>query len=145
MVTTGLDKAIAHHPAFVARDSLRAHSARSLATLTELQNSYAGSRRGIDDALAALRSGDAPATRAARQALADAEARRAASEAQVIAAVSAELNARASLLAQGLQHNAEAAQFGTASAAFFRAIDGTRALGGGTTDRDRKVAPQQQR
>jgi tetratricopeptide (TPR) repeat protein len=145
MVTTGLDKAIAHHPAFVARDSLRAHSARSLATLTELQSSYAGSRRGIDDALAALRSGDAPATRAARQALADAEARRAASEAQVIAAVSAELNARATLLAQGLQHNAEAAQFGTASAAFFRAIDGTRALGGGTTDRDRKVAPQQQR
>ena len=143
MVTTGLDKAIAQHPAFVARDSLRAHSARSLATLTELQNTFAGSQRGIDDALNALRNGDGPAARAARQALADAEARRSAAESQVIAAVSAELSARASALAQGLQHSAEAAQFGTASAAFFRAIDGTRALGGASNDRDRRVAPQQ--
>ena len=144
MVTTGLDRAIARHPAFVARDSLRAHSAKSLATLTELQNTYAGSRRGIGDALAMLQAGDGPAAKAARQALADAEARRAVAENQVIAAISAELNARASTLAQGLQHNAEAAQFGMASAAFFRAIDGTRALGDGTLPgRDRRVAPQQ--
>jgi hypothetical protein len=143
LVTSGLDKAISHHPAFVARDSLRAHSAKSLATLTELRGTYAASRRGLDEALTALRGGDGPAARAARQALVDAEARRTAAEAQVIAAVSAELNARASALAQGLQQHAEAAQFGTASAAFFRAIDGTRALGGATTDRDRRVAPQQ--
>ena len=143
MVTTGLDKAVAHHPAFVARDSLRAHSVRSLATLTELQNTFAGSRRGIDDALSLLRNGDGPEVTAARRALTGAETRRTAAEAQVIAAVSAELNARASALAQGLQHSAEAAQFGTASAAFFRAIDGTRALGGATVDRDRRVAPQQ--
>jgi tetratricopeptide (TPR) repeat protein len=145
MMTNGLAKAIAQHPAFIARDSLRAHSARSLATLNELQGGYAGSRRGIDEALAALRRGDGPAARAARQALADAEARRSVAEGQAIAAVSAELSARATALAQGLQHNAEAAQFGIASAAFFRAIDGTRALGSGATDRDRRVAPQQQR
>jgi hypothetical protein len=97
--------------------------------LAALQNGYTGSRRNIDAAIAALQAGDDPATRAARQAVADAEAGRTAVEAQAIAAVSAELSARASEMATGLQRNAEAAQFGVASAAFFRAIDGTRAVG----------------
>ena len=146
MLTTGLDKAIAQHPAFVARDSVRAHSARGLATLNQVQGTYSGSRRAVDEALAALRNGDGPSARAARQALADAEARRSAVEGEVIAAVSAELSARASALVAGLQYSAEAAQFGMASAAFFRAIDATRAVGGGgTVGGDRRVAPDQRR
>jgi hypothetical protein len=45
-----------------------------------------------------------------------------------------------------LQRNTEAAQFGTASAAFFRAIDGTRALGGtGTAGTVRNPAPDRRR
>jgi hypothetical protein len=146
MLTTGLDKAIAQHPAFVARDSVRAHSARALATLNEVEGTYSGSRRGLADALTALRNGDGPSARAARQALADAEARRSAVEGEVIAAVSAELSGRASALVAGLQHSAEAAQFGMASAAFFRAIDATRAVGGGgPVGSDRRVAPDQRR
>lgn len=129
MAATGLDKAIAHHPAFVMRDSVRAHGAHARALLAELQGSYSGSRRDIDAALAALRGGDGPAARAARQALAEAEARRTSIEGEAIAAVSAELSARATEMVAGLQRNAEAAQFGVASAAFFRAIDGTRAVG----------------
>jgi hypothetical protein len=129
MAASGLDKAIAHHPAFALRDSLRAHGTHAKAILAELQGSYAGSRRDIDAALAALRGGDGPAVRAARQALAEAEARRTSVEGEAIAAVTAELSARATEMAAGLQRNGEAAQFGVASAAFFRAIDGTRAVG----------------
>jgi len=130
MAASGLDKAIAHHPAFVLRDSLRAHDAHAKVLLVELQGSYTGSRREIDAAVAALRSGDGPAARAARQALTDAEARRTTVENEAIAAVTAELSARATEMITGLQRNGEAAQFGVASAAFFRAIDATRAVGG---------------
>lgn len=146
MLTTGLDKAIAHHPAFVLRDSLRAHDARAKRMLADLNGSYGGSRRDVDAALAALRNGDGPATRAARQALTDAEGRRSTIENEVIAAVNAELTARAGEMVAALQKNTEAAQFGTASAAFFRAIDGTRALGGtGTVGTVRGAAPEGRR
>jgi hypothetical protein len=131
MAASGLDRAIAHHPAFALRDSLRAHGTQAKALLAELQGSYSGSRRDIDAALTALRGGDGPAVRAARQALAEAEARRTSVEGEAIAAVTAELSARATEMAAGLQRNGEAAQFGVASAAFFRAIDGTRAVGDG--------------
>ena len=146
MLAGGLDKAIAHHPAFVLRDSLRAHDARARSLLADLQGSYSGSRRDLDATLAALRGGDAPATRAARQAVTDAEARRTMVEGEVLAAVSAELSARANEMVASLQRNTEAAQFGTASAAFFRAIDGTRALGGaGTAGAVRNAAPERRR
>ena len=146
MLTGGLDNAIAHHPAFVARDSLRAHDARARSTLASLQGSYGGSRLGVAAALSSLRGGDAPATSAARQALRDAEGRRTMIEGEVIAAVSAELSARANAMMAGLQRSTEAAQFGTASAAFFRAIDGTRAVGGaGTAGATRSAAPERRR
>ena len=146
LLTTGLDKAIANHPAFQLRDSLRAHGARAGAALAALQGSYGGSRRGIEDALAALRRGEGPGASAARKALADAEARRAAVEGEVIAAVTAELSARAGEMIAGLQNHTEAAQFGLASAAFFRAIDATRALGGGgSVGATRRPAPERRR
>ena len=114
--------------------------------LADLQSSYAGSRRDVDAALAALRNGDAPAVQRARQALADAESRRGAVENEVIAAVTAELSARAAEMVASLQRSTEAAQFGVASAAFFRAIDGTRALGGaGTVGAARSPAPDRRR
>ncbi|HUQ82373.1 MAG TPA: hypothetical protein VM076_14570 [Gemmatimonadaceae bacterium] len=146
MLSTGLDKAIAHHPAFVLRDSLRAHDARARRMVADLTGSYGGSRSALDAALAALRGGDGPATSAARQALADAEGRRSGMENEVIAAVSAELSARAGEMVAALQRNTEAAQFGSASAAFFRAIDGTRALGGtGTGGGVRSASPERRR
>jgi tetratricopeptide (TPR) repeat protein len=146
IAASGLDKAIARHPAFIARDSVRAHNAKAKSVLAELQGSYSGSRRDVDAALAALRGGDAPVVQRARQALSDAEARRAAVENDVIAAVTAELSARAAEMVASLQHSTEAAQFGVASAAFFRAIDGTRALGGGgTVGAVRSPAPERRR
>ena len=129
MASNGMTNAIAHHPTFVMRDSVRAHAARARSVLAELQNSYGSSRRDIASVLSLLRGGDAPATSAARKALADAEARRASIEGEVMAAVTAELSARAEELVTALQRDVEAAQFGVASATFFRAIDGTRTVG----------------
>jgi tetratricopeptide (TPR) repeat protein len=146
MLAGGLDAAITRHPAFVLRDSVRAHDARTRAILADLQGSYSRSRADIAGALTALRGGDAPATRAARQALSDAEARRTTIEGEVIAAVTAELTARANEMVASLQRNTEAAQFGTASAAFFRAIDSTRAVGGtGAGGAARNAVPERRR
>jgi len=140
LAAQGLDRAIAHHPVFVARDSLRARDARAKGVLAAMQTSYAGSRRDVDAALGTLHGGDTPEVQRARQALADAESRRNAAEGEAVAAVNAELSARARRLIADLQRNTEAAQFGVASAAFFRAIDETRAVGGagsGTSSRTR--------
>ena len=150
LASTGLDKAIANHPAFVLRDSVRAHGAHATALLAELQGSYSASRRDLDAALAALRGGDGPAARAARQALAEAESRRTTIEAEALTAVTAELSARATELIAGLQRSAEAAQFGVASAAFFRAIDATRAVGdagsaGNRVGASRNASPERRR
>jgi len=63
-----------------------------------------------------------------------------------VAAVNAELSARAGRLIADLQRNTEAAQFGVASAAFFRAIDETRAVGGsGSSGSSRPRDPERRR
>ena len=126
----GLDSAIAHHPTFVSRNSLRENSLRARTLVTGVQGSYGSARRDVASALAALRSGDGPAVSAARRALADAEARRTTVEGEVIAAVTAELSARAGEMVAALKRDTEAASFGLASATFFRAIDATKSGGG---------------
>jgi hypothetical protein len=129
MAANGLSNAIAHHPAFVMRDSVRTHGLRARTLLGELQGSYGVSRGGLAAALSALRSSDGPAVSAARRALSDAEARRTSVEGEAIAAATAELSARAGELVAALQRGTEAATFGLASATFFRAIDSTRSVG----------------
>jgi tetratricopeptide (TPR) repeat protein len=146
LAATGLDNAIAHHPTFVARDSLRAHGVAARSALATLQTSYAGSRAGIAAALTSLHSGDSPDVQRARQALADAESRQRAAEGEAIAAVNAELSARAEEMIANLQRNTEAAQFGVASSTFFRAIDGTRTVGAaGGVGPSRVPAPERRR
>jgi hypothetical protein len=111
-----------------------------------MQSSYAGSRRDVDAALGTLHSGDTPEVQRARQSLADAESRRSAAEGDAVAAVNAELSARAGRLIADLQRNTEAAQFGVASATFFRAIDEPRAAGGaGSAGSSRNRNPERRR
>jgi len=142
----GLDSAIAHHPVFVARNALRTRDVNTRAVLAAMQSSYAGSRRDVDAALGTLHSGDTPEVQRARQSLADAESRRSAAEGEAVAAVNAELSARAGRLIADLQRNTEVAQFGVASAAFFRAIDETRAVGGaGSGGSSRNRDPERRR
>ena len=142
----GLDSAIAHHPVFVARNALRTRDVNTRAVLAAMQSSYAGSRRDVDAALGTLHSGDTPEVQRARQSLADAESRRSAAEGDAVAAVNAELSARAGRLIADLQRNTEAAQFGVASATFFRAIDEPRAAGGaGSAGSSRNRNPERRR
>jgi hypothetical protein len=61
--------------------------------------------------------------RAARASLAQAETERAAAEAQMVQLVDGELRTRAASLLAALQHDREAADYGSASAAFFRALE----------------------
>ena len=146
LAAQGLDRAIAHHPVFVARDALRTRDASARGVLAAMQSSYAGSRRDVDAALGTLHGGDTPEVQRARQALADAESRRNAAEGEAVTAVNAELSARAGRLIADLQRNTEAAQFGVASAAFFRAIDETRAVGGaGAGGSSRSRDPERRR
>ena len=146
LAATGLDNAIAHHPTFVTRDSVRAHAIVARSSLATMQTSYAGSRAGVAAALTTLHAGDTPDVQRARQALADAESRQSIAEREAIAAVNAELSARAGEMIASLQRNTEAAQFGVASSAFFRAIDGTGAVGGtGSVGSSRMPAPERRR
>jgi len=146
LAATGLDSAIAHHPVFVARNALRTRDVNTRGVLAAMQSSYAASRRDVDVALGTLHGGDTPEVQRARQALADAESRRTAAEGEAVAAVNAELSARAGRLIADLQRNTEAAQFGVASATFFRAIDETRAVGGaGSGGSSRTRDPERRR
>jgi len=146
IAATGLDSAIAHHPTFVARNSLHMHGAGAATALAAMQSSYTASRRDVDAALSGLHAGDSPAVQRARQALADAESRRSAVESEAVAAVNTELSARAEKLVADLRRSTEAAQFGVASTAFFRAIDGTRAVGEtGSSGSPRPPAPERRR
>jgi hypothetical protein len=123
LIESGLDNAISHHPTFALRDSVRAHGERTATLLADAQNALASTQQLIASELTRLESGDPDAVRAQRSTLASAEASRATVEAQVISVVSAELNARASEMLAVLRRDTEAAQFGTASTAFFRSLD----------------------
>jgi hypothetical protein len=120
-------------PLFLLRDSVRTR-------LTKVRQDLAESRRAIDDAdrlFAAAQTGQLTDTSASltqlRSAQAAAQSRRSEAEAGWIAAVSTELSARATDLLALLQHDMQAAEFGTATAAFFNAIDQGRPAGAGTT------------
>jgi hypothetical protein len=120
-------------PLFLLRDSVRTR-------LTKVRQDLAESRRAIADAdqlFAAAQTGQLTDTSASltqlRSAQSAAQSRRSEAEAGLIAAVSTELSARATDLLALLQHDMQAAEFGTATAAFFNAIDQGRPAGAGTT------------
>ena len=130
----GLDSLIARHPVFALADSLgdRLQAADSLHG--EARAVLAADSIAAGQALAALRAKESDRTTAARAALAAAESRRAAAERELVSLVDADLHARALALAGELQRDQEAAEYGSANAAFFRAIEpngGARA-GSGT-------------
>jgi hypothetical protein len=81
-----------------------------------------------DDA-ARMRATDSERTGAARSVVASAEAARATAEGAVLVAVEAELRARAEQLLGIVRRDVEAAEFGAASASFFKAVGSTAATG----------------
>jgi hypothetical protein len=131
IVERGVGGAINKHPAFALRDSVRAKSARVGGLLTQTQSALAATQQALNAEIARLQAGDPTGAAALRSAIASAEARRNAAEAQLIAVVSSELNARATEMIAELKRDGEAAEFGSASASFFKALDASRT--GGTT------------
>ena len=122
-----LDRAIRHHPVFALRDSVSARGDSLRQLLSGTRQVVASVRQSIDDELNSLRAGEPERIRMLRSTLASAEARQANVEAQMVALVNAELEARAGELLADLQRGVEAAEFGSASAAFFQALDAGRA------------------
>jgi TolA-binding protein len=133
LVAARTDSLLNALPLFLLRDSVRTR-------LTTVRQQLADSRSAIEDAdrlFASAQTGQLTDTSATltqlRSAQAAALSRRSEAEAGLVAAVSSELSARATDLLALLQHDMQAAEFGTATAAFFNAIDQGRPAGAGTT------------
>ncbi len=142
-IETNLDRAIAGHPVLALADSVRAHSDSLRALLAETRQVVASTTEQLAAELARLRAGEPEEVRSMRSALAAAESQRASVEGSVVALVSAELDARAGRMVADLKRDAEAAEFGSASAAFFQAIDAgdaTTPAGSGSTSGQRERA-----
>jgi hypothetical protein len=136
LVAARTDSMLNALPLFLLRDSVRSR-------LELVRQQLADSHQAIQaaDALfSAAETGQLTDTSAAlgklRSEQAAAMARRSVAETGLIAAVSTELTARATDLLSLLQHDLQAAEFGTATAAFFNAIDQGKAAatGNGSSD-----------
>lgn len=133
LVAARTDSMLNALPLFLLRDSVRIR-------MNKVRQELAESRTAIEQAdrlFAAAQTGQLTDTSASlsrlRSAQAAAQSRRSEAEAGLVAAVSTELSARATDLLALLQHDLQAAEFGTATAAFFNAIDQGRPAGAGTT------------
>ncbi len=123
LLATRMDYIIAHHPAFVMRDSVRARGDSLRAMMSGTQQALATAEQLVGGELARLES-SGPADQARfNAAIASAESGRSAAEAQLVAAVEGELTGRANEMIAQLGRDVEAATFGTASTSFFHAID----------------------
>ena len=132
LVAARTDSMLNALPLFLLRDSVRTR-------LAKVRQELADSRTQIDEAdrlFAAAQTGQLTDTSATLNQLRTAHeaalSRRGQAEAGLIAAVSTEISARASDLLALLQHDMQAAEFGTATSAFFNAIDQGRPAGTGT-------------
>jgi outer membrane protein assembly factor BamD (BamD/ComL family) len=140
IIERGLDNALGHHPVFAKRDSVNAHGQQLATLLGESQTALAGARQAVSDEIARLQSGGSDRQRALQATLAAAESRRTAAENSLVAVVDAELRARATEMIASLKRDTEAAQFGSASASFFQAIDAGQTPTAGTTS-SASIAP----
>jgi hypothetical protein len=136
LVGRGLDTAIAHHPVFAMHDSVGRRLAGSRELMSEARSVMAATDQAASGELSRLQSSESERTRALRAALASTEERRAAVETQLVGLVEAELRSRASQVVARLNRDIEAAEFGSASALFFRAIES-----GGASTTPRTAAP----
>ncbi len=145
LIDGNIDRAVGTHPVFARRDSVRARGEQSRVALAAAQNALTGLQMALSSELTRLQGNDAAS--ALRPALASAQTRRAAAEGVLVAVVQRELDARATELIASLRRDTEAAEFGSASASFFQALEaqgrtpnapaGTTGAAGGMT-----IAPE---
>jgi hypothetical protein len=140
IIERGLDTALGHHPVFAKRDSINAHSQQLATLLGESQSALASARQAVTDEITRLQGGGSDRARALQATLAAAESRRTAAENSLVGIVDAELRARATEMIASLKRDTEAAEFGSASASFFQAIDAGQTPTAGTTS-SASIAP----
>lgn len=130
-IEQNIESAVRRHPVVALRDSLQQKSNLAFALVDSVRTQLDATQQIVAAELAALQGGETERVQAARAALASAQAALAQGEAQVIAVVDAELRARAERMIAQLRKDAEAADFGSASASFFQVVEptGTRAAG----------------
>jgi hypothetical protein len=130
-IEQNVDSAVRRHPVVALRDSLMRNQARAFGLVDSVRSQLDATQQIVTTELAALQAGETERVRAGREALSAAQAALAQGEAQVIAVVDAELRARAGRMIAQLRKDAEAADFGSASASFFQVAEptGTRAAG----------------
>ena len=124
-VLTGLDRAFSRHPVIALRDTVQAHIDSSETLLAATRLTISATNQTLMDEAARMRNAESDRTAAARSVVASAEAARATAEGAVLVAVEAELRARAEQLLGIVRRDAEAAEFGAASASFFKAVGTT--------------------
>ena len=135
LIQNGLPGAIAHNPIFALADSVRARAAKVATLVAEARGAGEEAQRLLASAIAEMESTEGDRARALRAAIAAAEAQRAAAEARLVSVVDAELRARTNDLLTTLRRDVEAAEFGSASALFFKTLDAERRTNAaGTTD-----------
>ena len=134
-VAASMDSLIGRQPAFALRDSLRRRGATLALLLDDTRNTLAATAQAIADELARLQTADPENIRPLRDAVASAEGALGAAESRLVALVERERSARAGEMVATLRRDGEAATFGTASSAFFQALDasGTPGAAGTTT------------
>ncbi|HSU93080.1 MAG TPA: hypothetical protein VLI43_05190 [Gemmatimonadaceae bacterium] len=140
-VERGLEAALDHHPAFVLRDSLVARLVHAHALHDTTAAVLADDSLLVANELATQRGKESNAVIAMRAEVATATSQRAAAEGALVALVDEELRARASGLVAQLSHDREAADYATASAAFFRAMDASASAPGGAASAGPRTAP----
>ena len=134
-IEQNVESAVRRHPVVALRDSLQRKQAHAFALIDSVRIQLDATQQIVAAELAALQGGETERVRAARAALASAQAALAQGEAQVIAVVDAELRSRAGRMIAQLRKDAEAADFGSASASFFQVTEPTGARAAGTQGR----------
>ena len=135
LIQNGLPGAIARNPIFALADSVRGRAAKVATLVAEARGAGEEAQRLLASAIAEMESTESARVRALRAAIASAEAQRAAAETRLVSVVDAELRARANEMLAMLRRDVEAAEFGSASALFFKTLDAERRTNAaGSTD-----------
>ena len=140
-VERGLEAALDHHPAFALRDSLVARLARAHALHDTTAAVLSDDSLVVANELATQRGKESNAVIAMRTEVEAATVQRAAAEGALVALVDEELRARATGLVARLTRDREAADYATASAAFFKAMDASATVPGGAAPAGTSTAP----
>src|SRR6185312_516703 len=121
VIEHGLPAAIAGHPAFALRDTVRLRGERTRELIVQTQRAVVAGETAVDEQMQRVVQGDE--TRGALRSLVTAAAATQEQAAQgLTTAVEHDLGVRGMVLADAARRDAEAAEFGAAAAGFFREV-----------------------